>query len=241
MNTELYSLMWYTRADIIRMRNRNSIVHRKEHANCEAVVNSVADDMKSEVTALLSGIARTLDDTIDSRRLANNTLFLAHLIQAFTVHLYALTSCRDAYDKLGLSLLSLDNNFVRVCCHVETVMDICKANLAILCRNPTLPGRRTSSTKATTFIGVPAGATKRASSDPSTINRSNSPVSSKTDTSKLIETLEKPVYNPAMKDLLVQHGRLSRNLSSKGLINAHKAAHSAMCDMVSGVTANQAM
>jgi hypothetical protein len=236
MNTELYSLMWYTRADIIRMRTRNNTVHRKERSNCESV-DSVADSMKDEVTAILTGIARTLDDTVESGRLLGNTLFIAHVIQAFTVHLFALKSCREAYEKLGVSILSLDNNYVRVCCHIDTIVDVCKANLAILCTISTGSDRRRSTIKATSFLG----AVKRASSDPIIIPRSAKIDSSKSDTSKLIETLEQPVYNPAINDLLIQHGRLSRNLSSESLIDAHKAAHSAMSELLSGVSAKQAV
>jgi hypothetical protein len=240
MNTELYSLMWYTRADIIRMKTRNNTVHRKEHSNWESV-DSVADYMNDEVSTILTGIARTLHDTIASGKLLGNTLFIAHVIQAFTVHLFTLKSCREAYEKLGVSILSLDNNYVRVCCHIDTIVHVCKANLAILCTSSTDSNRRRIALKPTSFSGISVGVVKRASSDPIIIPQSAKIDSSKSDTSKLIDNLDQPVYNPAMNDLLIQHGRLSRNLSSKSLIDAHKAAHSAMSELLSGVPAKQAV
>jgi hypothetical protein len=258
MNRNMHSLVWYTRADLLLIMNRNISANRCTKSDNRS--EDTKQSMCTEVSEILSGMIKTLDDTLAMGNSSWNVLFLSHVIQACSVHLSGLETCRDAYQKLGLCLLGLDNSYVRVRCHITTVVCMCQALLGFLCgAGGALESRRGStpclpSSTPSQSINVPV--LLRSSTCPTPNARFSVGISSRVfsssspDCSQLVAksgvhrvaktpsnmSLEICVTNPPetpsdnmlYKDVLSQHKRMRRKLICRNLLNVHANANTAM-------------
>jgi hypothetical protein len=146
MNTEFHRLIGYTRAEIVQIKKSNDALAAKDIS-----IGTGSDHMErmyGEITEILRGLIRTLDDILAVCTSTWNSLMLANIIQAFNLQLFEFKTCRDAYTELQITVLALDTTFVRVCCHIETIMDICKANLMVLCSSTKAGGQHRHSTSS---------------------------------------------------------------------------------------------
>jgi hypothetical protein len=150
MNLELHKLLWYTKAELVQIRKRNTSVWQKDKNTTGWDDNR--ENIYDEITGILSGVIITIDDVLKTGSSAWNSLLLANIIQAFNVHLSTLQRCHFAAEALGYTMLGLDNNYTRVRCHVQTVLDMIKANLVVLCSSAAVSvGRRTNLKVDTNF------------------------------------------------------------------------------------------
>jgi hypothetical protein len=229
MNRELHTLILYTRAEIMLVKKQNN------HAGGNNMFGVACD----EVTEILSGITQTLDNVITLGGSSWNALILAHIIQAFTIHLFDLKTCREAANMLGTTMLSLDMNYVRIHCHVTTVIDMCKANLVNLCSSVVPSGRKAEtncigmqgSCKVQTNSSSPV-AFKSVVATPTRLTRSYSNVTRSFSDGTL--GFGETSRGHMVRDALFQHERIRGKLFDRKLLNVHTTANCAMVNSLSG-------
>jgi hypothetical protein len=242
MNRELHTLILYTRAEIMLVKKQNN----------HAAGNNMFGVAFDEVTEILSGIVQTLDNVITLGGSSWNALILAHIIQAFTIHLFDLKTCREAANMLGTTMLSLDMNYVRIHCHVTTVIDMCKANLVILCSSVVPSGRKAEtncsgmqglckvqancigmqgSCKVQTNSSSPV-AFKSVVATPTRLTRSYSNVTRSFSEGML--GFGETSRGHMVRDALFQHERIRGKLFDRKLLNVHTTANCAMVNSLSG-------
>lgn len=253
----MHGLVWYTRAEIVRIKDRN---YTATHcAKSDSRFEDTKQSMCVEISEILVGMVKTLDDTLTMGVSSWTALFLAHVILTLTVHLELLKTCHDAYQKLGLSVLGLDNNYVRVNSHISTVVCMCKVHLGYLCCNAP-PSASVRSCMLGSPVTIPAFRRSRTNSEPlctlkredscRTLIRKQCDVSQITSKSYVQRNTVKPTHpfvrfdvqnkdlrpntDVLYKDVVVEHVRLGRKLSCKNLVFVHNHARDAMCDVVSG-------
>jgi hypothetical protein len=131
MNRELHNLVWYTRAEFVLMRRHNNSAKVSLALDTEDV--PLEEMMPNELNQILCNIIHTLDNILASEKVLFNTLLLTHVIQSLTVHSFNMKACHEgANDSVG-TFLSLDNTHVRMQCHLNVLLDVCKSNLVSLC------------------------------------------------------------------------------------------------------------
>jgi hypothetical protein len=131
MNRELYNLVWYTRAEFVLMRRHNNPAKVSLALDTEDVPHE--EMMSNEVDEIICNIIYTLDNILASENVLFNTLLLIHVIQSLTVHSFNMKACHDGADTSSDTFLSLDNTHVRIQCHLNILLDVCKSNLVSLC------------------------------------------------------------------------------------------------------------
>ena len=239
MNAELYTLLWYTRSKIVLIRKRDfsgasKIVFGKKGLTPE-------ENLNNEVYELMGGIINTFDDILSSETMLWNAILLANLIQAFTAHAKNFKECHKASQCLGSTVLSLDNNYVRIKCHINVILSVLNANIISLCSSVPAHGSRRGSLlvppicKHSINIAVTPGHPRS--------NHTNSIC----DSNKTCITTHRklsigphnalsthhnqptsPPSTTGIKDIIQQHGCRRLKLCSKTLINAHDVANAAM-------------
>ena len=130
MNSELHTLFWYTRAELVSTRRKIIPFPERRHETVTEL-----DDIRSEVDDIISAIVQTLDDIMETQLLLWNTLFLSHIIHSLSVHLSNLSDVHNAAVSRGVSMLTLDINYIRLECFIKTLLNICQANIITLCTN----------------------------------------------------------------------------------------------------------
>ena len=135
MNSELFTLFWYTRAELSLIRKQLNCLSEKKNDNDIQRDDTVS--LRKEVDDIMRGVIQTLDDILYTESLIVNTLFLSHIIQSFTVHLSNLQATLGVAEKRGITIFSLDSNIVRINCFITTLISIARANLVILCTTTT--------------------------------------------------------------------------------------------------------
>lgn len=255
MNRELHTILWYIRADFIMIRRQcqslsnQNLVHTKKNVP-EQNVNREVDD-------ILHGIITTLDDMFESEIMIWNSILLQNLIQAFTSHIHNLDKCQHAAEGLGSTSLSLDNNYIRAKCHIDTTLSILRYNIVSICSSVSLNKNRQSlasvplhkreiSTQFTNtdpqilsrmsarsvFISKPI----RHSSLGNMIRRTSSNLGTKqlisSQSAKEMHTKETKTddvsSNEAIKNTIHVHNRRRLKMCSKELIKEHDKTHSAI-------------
>ena len=93
----------------------------------------------------MGDIMNTLDDILGAETMLWNAILLSNIITAFTTHLSNFKQCHNASHSLGSTTLSLNNNYIRIKCHIETILDVLKANIISLCSSVPVYGVRRSS------------------------------------------------------------------------------------------------
>ena len=143
MNAELHTLLWYARTEIVLTRRRNVPVSNKIMFNKQS--HTPEENMNKEVYELMGDIMNTLDDILGAETMLWNAILLSNIITAFTTHLSNFKQCHNASHSLGSTTLSLNNNYIRIKCHIETILDVLKANIISLCSSVPVYGVRRSS------------------------------------------------------------------------------------------------
>ena len=131
MNSEMFTLFWYTRAELALIRKQLNCFSEKK-CNTDTDPND-RDSLRREVDDIMRGVIQTLDDILYTESLIVTTLFLSHIIQSFTVHISNLQATLEVAETRGITLFSLDSNIVRINCFITTLISIARANLVILC------------------------------------------------------------------------------------------------------------
>jgi hypothetical protein len=240
MNKDTHSLLWYTRAEIVRIRGRNTEYTKNNKPDSRSGDTQRA--LYEESNEILTCILRTLDDTLTLGGSRWSALFLAHVIQAYTLHLFAMKTCHDAYIKLGFTMLGLDNNYVRIRCHVNTVLDICKANLVVLCSSAKAgESRRSSAGSIPLDVINPVELKKRFYDSKlfkpaSVLTRRSSSLSCLGSRAVCHVNPTKLERTTPPKDVMVEHARLPRTLTCRRMLHVHDTASDAMLSFVSGAT-----
>jgi hypothetical protein len=255
MNIELRTLIWYTRAEIVLTR-KTTKTRANQNLKTDVCTDSM-HDTHNEIDEILGGIVSTLDDTLTDGNYSWNTLSLAHTIQAFTLHLFFLEECRKATECSGCTLLSLDSSYTRLCCHIQTIIDVCKANLVVMCSSVVvrkarkdLPWTQTDPIRTNTGpirtdtgldtdpipVKTPLQGVSRLTRSFSTLKMGSGSVKSmpelKRSSSSLSATFYESLRNPPASDTLTRHSRIRRNVSSKTLLDIHDRANNAMCGVM---------
>jgi hypothetical protein len=233
MNREFFTLLEYTRAEVVLMRKRNAT-----ECKLSKVHDPKIENMHNETQEILNGIIDTLDDTITTGKFTWNTLMLSHIIQAFNIHLFSLKTCKDASNDTRCTMLGLDATYIRLQCHIKTVLKCCTSNLVTMCTSPAVSSNRrfswnnTSSPRASTVDTTPPPMNM------SQIRRSHSfielnPVHVKTSPNPHKKTnawdvLRRKVRTGNVKDMLHAHSRIGSGLSSAKLMEIYDTATSAI-------------
>jgi len=131
MNSEMFTLFWYTRAELALIRKQLNCFAEKQ--NDTDIDPDEKDSLRKEVDDIIRGVIQTLDDILYTESLVVSTLFLSHIIQSFTVHISNLQATLEVAEKRGITLFSLESNVVRTNCFITTLISIARANLVILC------------------------------------------------------------------------------------------------------------
>ena len=137
MNSEMFTLFWYTRAELRLIRRQlNSFTEDNDDSNSNP---SDTISLRKEVNDIMREVVQTLDDIIDTENIIVNTLFLSHIIQSFTVHISNLQATTKVATTKDVILFPLDSNIVRINCFIKTLIAIARANLVILCTTTPKP------------------------------------------------------------------------------------------------------
>jgi hypothetical protein len=131
MNSEMYTLVWYTRSELVSIRRKVMPFGQDKR-----VIMTDSEDelsMRKEVDDIIRDVTQTLDDIIQTEMLLMTTMFLSHIIQSLTVHISKLSALLKEATSKNFIFFPLDINCVRLICFIKTLLVVARANLAILC------------------------------------------------------------------------------------------------------------
>jgi hypothetical protein len=163
MNTDMHTLFWYIRSELVLLRRRSNATFAEKTKPFSAQkrfcvgVSDTETIARNGVDEIVVGIIHTLDDILSAEAILWNLLFLVHIVQSLSVHKCSLTKYEELATTEGYSLVPLDLNFTRIHCYLEIIMDVCRANLVMLCTKDTLHSQKNegSNTNASLPIRIP--------------------------------------------------------------------------------------
>ena len=144
MNKELHTLLWYIRADLVLLRKKSSPLSPKLTCFDKYAPSTLEKMVNPEIYDILFGIIATLEDMFESETMLWNSILLENLIQAFTGHVRNLDMCHAAAEGLKSTSVSLENNYIRVKCHLDTILSILRFNIISMCSSVSLKKTRES-------------------------------------------------------------------------------------------------
>jgi hypothetical protein len=133
MNTELHTFLGYVQADIVVIRKRCASLSKIVFSCEKKALDTQESGLNKEFDQILEGIISTLDDMFACETMLWNSILLENLIQAFTSHLNSMEICHKNAQGLGSTSLSLDNNYIRIKCHADTILSILRCNIVSMC------------------------------------------------------------------------------------------------------------
>lgn len=149
MNSELHTLFWFIHEDLTKLLRKNktdfkSIV--REQVKCHSMYKHVGFDdedvkedeipereLHNELNDILRGIIQTIDEILSTESMMLNTIFIMHVMRAFTVHKSNLQVCQDASNVIKVNLMPLEMSYTHVKCYIDLIVDVCRANLINIC------------------------------------------------------------------------------------------------------------
>ena len=217
MNSEFHSLFLFTRADIGRMITKNTASGK----DCDC---SYVDEM----SGLLKSVMYTIDDIIVSAGVMWNALFLVHLIHSINVHVSNIEACHEAADAKGSPVFRFDVDYIRIRCHLDNILAVCRYNMSRMCTEGVPVSHRDRRLKNGSMIPVQDSmGLKRTVSTNILIPRNTSPLLSVTRRAP-VQPIRPDRVDPLLQTQLNNMKRLSRKFTSRDLMGLHTVMSDAL-------------